>query len=125
MVVKTFSLKEISAYKKSSDLSNKIYSVVSAWQWFDKQTLGSQIVRSVDSISANIAEGFGRYHKKDKIKFFYNARGSAFESIHWLEKATERKLIPTKEIASLTIIFQELPKEINSLILLTNKNLKY
>lgn len=125
MEIKTFSLKEISAYKKSSDLSNKIYSVVSSWQWFDKQTLGSQIVRSVDSISSNIAEGFGRYHKKDKIKFYYNARGSAFESIHWLEKATERKLIPTKEIENLTVLFQELPKEINGLILITNKNLKY
>lgn len=64
MTTKTYSLKEISAYTKSSNISDKIHSIVSSWEWFDKQTLGTQIVRSVDSVSANIAEGFGRYHKK-------------------------------------------------------------
>jgi len=38
------------------------------WDYFAKKTVGEQFIDAVDSISANIAEGFGRYHKKDKIK---------------------------------------------------------
>ena len=42
--------------------------------------LKSQIRRSAESISANIAEAFGRFHKKDKINFYQYAKGSAFET---------------------------------------------
>jgi four helix bundle protein len=42
--------------------------------------LKSQIRRSAESISANIAEAFGRFHKKDKINFYYYAKGSAYET---------------------------------------------
>ncbi|MBA4411197.1 MAG: four helix bundle protein [Bacteroidota bacterium] len=45
-----------------------------------QKTIGAQFIEAADSISANIAEGFGRYHKKDKIKFYYYSRGSTFES---------------------------------------------
>lgn len=42
--------------------------------------LKSQIRKSAESISANIAEGFGRHHPKDKINFYRYARGSAMET---------------------------------------------
>jgi four helix bundle protein len=38
-----------------------------------------QIRRASTSVGANIAEGFGRFHYKEKIKFYYNARGSICE----------------------------------------------
>lgn len=41
--------------------------------------LGAQIKRAALSVPANIAEGFGRYHYLDKVKFFLNARGSLNE----------------------------------------------
>ena len=50
------------------------------WTNFQKSTVGHQLVRSADSISANIAEGFGRYHKKDKIKFYRSSMGSTTEN---------------------------------------------
>ena len=46
--------------------------------------MGGQFIRAVDSIGANIAEGYGRFHFRDKIKFYYNARGSLWETKHWL-----------------------------------------
>jgi len=55
------------------------------------QYCGNQFIRSVDSISANIAEGFGRYSKKDKVKFFRISFGSMYESLDWNEKALKRK----------------------------------
>lgn len=117
-------LENISAYTISRALANDIYTIVNSWKWLDKQTLGLQIIRSVDSIAANVAEGFGRYHKADKIKFYYNARGSALESIHWLSVAKERKLLNQQQYNELDATFQVLPKEINNLIRLTNLNLK-
>ena len=58
----------IDAYNTAFDLSNYIWDIVIRWDNFAKFTVGKQLVESADSISANVAEGFGRYHKKDKIK---------------------------------------------------------
>jgi len=63
------------------------------WGFFEKKTIGSQFVNAMYSISANIAEGFGRYHKKDKIKFYRYAQGSIKECYDWNEKSKYRGLI--------------------------------
>ncbi|WP_367119197.1 four helix bundle protein [uncultured Mucilaginibacter sp.] len=49
--------------------------IVLGWEYFSKDTLGKQLVRSADSIGANIAEGFGRYHFKENKNFCYFSRG--------------------------------------------------
>ena len=61
-------LNDVNAYKISFKLSNDIWEIILRWDYFTKDTVGKQFARAVDSISANIAEGFGRYNKKDKIK---------------------------------------------------------
>ena len=123
MVTKILKLEEITAYKIASELSDYVWEVVSKWDWFSKKTLGAQFTNSTDSIAGNIAEGYGRYHKNDKIKFYYNARGSAFESAHWSKKAYKRKLISEKEIDHILGELRNLPKEINGLISYTKKKL--
>lgn len=90
---------------------------------FFKDTVGKQFVRSIDSISANIAEGFGRYSKKDKIKFYRYARGSAYECLDWLEKIKIRELIKNEQYDYIFKILKSLPKEINYLISYTNSKL--
>jgi four helix bundle protein len=57
---KYLQLNDISAYKQSLSLSNYIWDIVSKWDYFSKDTVGKQFVRAADSISANIAEGFGK-----------------------------------------------------------------
>ncbi|WP_423147323.1 four helix bundle protein [Rubrolithibacter danxiaensis] len=86
MEKKYLQLVDISAYGKSYDLSNLVWSIVYNWEYFSRDTLGKQFVNAVDSISANIAEGFGRYHKKDKIKFYYYSFGSVKECTDWIIK---------------------------------------
>ena len=120
---KTVTLEELSSYKISLELADLIYRNVKNWQYLDQKTVGVQWIRSTDSISANIAEGFGRYHKKDKIKFFYNARASAFESGHWLKIASQRKILTSTEEKQILTLLQKLPREINYLIKFTNINL--
>lgn len=123
MATKYLHLKDIKAYIVSREISKAIWEEISKWDHFSKRTIGDQFIRAVDSIGANIAEGFGRYHKKDKIKFYFNARGSLYESLHWLNLAYERNLISIDPYNSLMAKLQTLPLEINYLIKVTNEKL--
>ncbi len=117
-------LNQITAYTKAFHLSNLVWGLVSSWNSFAKHTIGQQFVNAIDSISANIAEGFGRYHKKDKIKFYYYSFGSVKECLDWNEKAKVRKLINEDDYIKIFDILQVLPKEIHQLIKFTNERLK-
>ncbi|OQZ00412.1 MAG: hypothetical protein B6D35_06750 [Candidatus Brocadia sp. UTAMX2] len=97
--------------------------MVTKWDYFTKDTVGKQFVRAVDSISANIAEGFGRYFKKDKINFYRYGNGSIKESFDWNEKAEVRNLINKDEYQYIFNELQKLPKEINQLVKTTNTKL--
>jgi four helix bundle protein len=51
----------------------------------NQKHIGDQFLRAVDYIGANIAEGYGRYHYLDKVKFYYNSRAFHFEAFtHWI-----------------------------------------
>ena len=86
-------LEDLEVYQLSFELSNEIWEVYLQLPKQFKFNIGTQVVRAIDSIGANIAEGFGRYHYKDSMKFYYNAIGSLFESKHWLKLLYSRKLI--------------------------------
>ncbi len=53
---------ELEVYKLAEILANQIWEIVKKWDYFTKDTMGKQIVRSADSVCANIAEGRGRYN---------------------------------------------------------------
>lgn len=116
---------KIDAYVSSFNLSNKVWHTVLKWENFEQTTVGQQLVRACDSISANIAEGFGRYHKKDKIKFYKYSYGSMEETKDWLRKATVRKLITEEEKNEFIKLLEQMPKAINQLIQYTNEKLKH
>lgn len=118
-------LNDIDCYKKAFHLSNYIWDLVfEKWGNFERRTVGEQIVRAMDSISANIAEGFGRHYKKDKIRFYRIARGSLKECFDWTEKAKVRMLISEEDYKFIFSELNALPMQINILIKNTNANLK-
>ena len=81
----------------------------------NRKIIGSQYIRVIDSIGANIAEGYGRYHYLDKIKFYYNARVSYCEAItHWLELLHERHLINQNNYEIMIKISNELAPKLNT-----------
>ena len=121
---KYLKLNDIDSYKIAFQLSTNVWDVVLKWDYFAKKTIGAQFVNSTDSISANIAEGFGRYGKKDKIRFYRIAFGSMYESLDWNEKAIKRKLISDEEYKHVFSELNKLPKSIHSLIKYTNEKLK-
>ncbi|MFP5469978.1 MAG: four helix bundle protein [Bacteroidia bacterium] len=89
--VKTIDTLEV--YLLANELSDEIWNLVSVWSHFEKDTIGKQVVRSADSISANIAEGYGRFSYKENRQFCFYARGSILETKTWLLKAKNRNLI--------------------------------
>lgn len=119
-----FSIKDTRAYQLASEAGEIVWNEVQKWQWLEKKTIGIQWIESTDSISANLVEGFGRFHKRDRVKFYYNAKGSALESIEWTQKAKNRKLIGEEKAQEILGILEQLPREINFQIKYSMENLK-
>jgi len=117
-------LNDLTSYNTSFIFSNQVWDIVIKWDYFAKDTIGKQFVNAADSISANIAEGFGRYHKKDKIKFYYYSLGSVKECTDWLNKAKIRNLISEELFTKLNEAIEKLPREVHQLIKFTQERLK-
>jgi len=100
-----FNLDDLEVYQLAESFSDEIWFLVSEWDYFAKDTVGKQIVRSADSIGANIAEGYGRYHYKENRNFCYFSRGSIIETKGWLRKSKIRKLITVEQF---DILFEKL-----------------
>jgi four helix bundle protein len=109
-------LEKLEIYKISMEISDNVWRLTHKWSYFEKNTIGTQIVRSSDSISANISEGFGRYHYNDSRMFYYYARGSLYETITWLKKARDRGLIRTDEFEDLEQQCLRLTVKLNNFI---------
>lgn len=110
------SLHELQVFNLSMTLGEKVWSIVEKWNYFEKDTIGKQLVKSTDSISANISEGFGRYHFLENRNFCFYARGSLFETKTWITKAHQRKLINDMDFEVLQIEMNELGKKLNNYI---------
>jgi four helix bundle protein len=94
-------IEDLEIYQLSEALADEIWDIVSSWEYFAKDTVGKQIVRSSDSISANIAEGFGRFHYKENKNFCYFSRGSIIETKGWLKRSVKRNLISDEQYLDL------------------------
>ena len=110
------SIEELDMFKKTEQLCDEIWGAISRWDKFAKDTIGRQLVRGVDSIGANLAEGDGRYHFKEKLNFYYIARGSLKETCYWLRRAQNRQLLTPDQADHLFNQLQSVHRWINSLI---------
>ena len=104
--------RQLVAYRKACDLAGHARSEVFRWGSFDRWTVGLQLVRAADSIGANIAEGTGRWHGADRRRLFFIARGSLYETEHWLLESQRRGLIEWDYTADL----DEAARTLNGLI---------
>jgi four helix bundle protein len=91
-------LEKLETYKYALKLSDIVWKIYEQLDWHAKKVTGDQFVEATDSIGANIAEGYGRFHYLDKIKFYYNSRGSLLESRHWFNLIHKRKLIKDDQL---------------------------
>lgn len=107
-------LKDLEIYQISLVISGDAWLIYDKFDWQTKKVIGDQWVSCIDSIGANVAEGFGRFHYLDKNKFNYNARGSLLEATHWTKLLHQRKLISDKDLHYFFPVLEQLLKKLNS-----------
>ncbi len=114
MTMKTRGFEQLRVYQLSENLADEIWTIVRKWDPFAKETVGKQIVRAADSIGANIAEGTGRGTYPDNRRFVRTARGSLYETRHFLRRAFKRALLSRDKIEMLKPIVDELGPKLNA-----------
>lgn len=118
-------IQNLEVYKLARKLSELGWETYKKMDWQIKKINGDQFIESVDSTGANIAEGYGRFHYLDKIKFFYNARASLMEcNDHWIELLFERGKVEKDEYNTFKHIAKELSVKLNNFISATYKSKK-
>jgi four helix bundle protein len=103
---------QLTVYRLAVDLSDEIYETVARWPALARHSVGNQLIRSADSIGANIAEASGRYHAADRRRLLVIARGSLYETEHWMRRAEKRGLLPLRSSERL----DEIARLLNGLI---------
>lgn len=108
---------DLETWQKAHQLVIDIYKITKDFPREEQFGLTSQLKRASSSITANIAEGFERYHFNDKIRFYYQARGSTAEVQNFLILAKDLGLIESSK-------FDKLEKQVDEVRRLTNGLIK-
>ena len=107
---------DMPVWQKAMDLAVEIFKLTSSLPRSEDYGLTSQIRRSSNSVPSNIAEGFGRYHKKDKINFYYFASGSITETQSHLIYGDKVGYFEKEKVNSLFEKYNQLKHDINKVI---------
>jgi four helix bundle protein len=105
---------ELRVFKAAEVFADEIWAIVNEWETFAKLTVGKQLVRSADSIGANIAEGTGRGTDRDNQRFVRMARGSLNEAKYWLRRASRRKIIGPEQVEKMDKMIEEIGPSLNA-----------
>ena len=113
-------LSDLEVYKLARELSKTAWEIYESLDWQDKKTMGDQFLTATDSVGANTAEGYGRFHYLDRIKFYYNSRASLSEANdHWIELLNERGKIKKEKYNSYKTVAKDLGIRLNNFITTT------
>lgn len=115
-------IEDLEVYNEANQLAEIIWDIVAKWNFFAKDTVGKQIVKSSDSIAANILEGNGRFFYKENLQFCYYSRGSLYETKTWIEKSYKRKLIPDEGYEELMVRANSVQGKLNGYIKFLRNN---
>jgi four helix bundle protein len=107
---------DLDIYRLAEDLSDLVWDGFDHWPEKAQRTVGYQVIRSSDSIAANLAEGYGRYTPSDRKVFYRYARGSFEETKAWLRKLIRRKVLKEEEVRKYTDKVNELFPKLNAFI---------
>lgn len=110
------SFKEMPAWQQAMEIAETVYSLTDHLPKKEDYGLTSQLRRSALSISANIAEAFGRKHLLDKVNFYYHARGSLTEAQSHIEYSRRVGYLTDNDADSVDHALSKLYLELNKII---------
>jgi four helix bundle protein len=105
---------ELRVLQAAEVVADGIWRPVVQWDPFAREVVGGQLARAADSVGANIAEAFGRFHYGEKLQFLYYARGSLFETKYWLNRAQARDLMPSAQVQDYASQLTDLARQLNA-----------
>jgi len=114
---------DLDAWKLARALRQRVYATTRQFPAEERHVLISQLRRAALSITANIAEGFGRYSYRENIQFCRQARGSAYEVRDHLTSALDAGYIQVKECEEIDAVAQRVIQVLNGYIRATQKRL--
>ena len=114
-------LEDLDVYNLSIEMADEIWNIVITRNFLAQDTIGKQIIRSSDSIAANIAEGYGRYFFKENRQFCFYSRGSILETKTWIKKAKNRNLITEVQYNQLFTKLETIHFKLNAYMKLIGK----
>ncbi len=120
-----YTLEKLEVYNIAEEFSDEIWNIVDEWKFFLKDTIGKQIVRAADSISANIAEGYGRYYYRESKQFYFYSRGSVQEAKAWLGKCKRRKIMNEEKCDELLKKAEMILIKLNAYIKFVSKSIRH
>jgi len=100
-IIEFRTFEDLEVYKSAREFRKKMYGVARLLPDFEKYDLGSQIRRAAVSLTNNIAEGRGRYHFADQVRFFLGSRGSLQELVDDLNICDDKKSLKRDKVADL------------------------
>ncbi len=114
-------LEDLRILQLAETICDALWKRVVHWGPFARDMVGKQLVEAADSVGANIAEAYGRYHFGEKLTFLYYARGSLFETKYWLNRARARELLEAETVQSYSTELSTLAQQLNSLLAATRQ----
>jgi four helix bundle protein len=112
---------DLRVWQLARELRKQVYKLVRKFPAEEKFGLASQAQRAAVSITANIAEGFGRYSYQENIQFCRTARGSAFEVRDHLIAAEDLDYISAAEHQDADALAQRVIQTLNGYIRATKE----
>ena len=100
-------------YRDSLSLVKMAYALIESLPDAERYNLASQLRRAVVSVPLNIAEGYGRYHYPDRLRFFYIARGSLSETVSAFDVALTLGYCPSELVCEVRELAAVIEKNLN------------
>ena len=97
--IRTF--EDLDVWKVCRDLRMQVSIMARTFPKEEQYRLRDQLIRASRSVTANLAEGYGRFHYAENIQFARQARGSLYEIMDHLTVAQEEKLISDENFTSM------------------------
>ena len=110
----TLKFEDLRVLQAAESIADSMWQQVVRWDAFARETVGKQMARATDSIGANIAEAFGRFHHGEKLQFLYYARGSLCEKKYCLNRTLARELMPADQVQVYVSQLSDLARQLNA-----------
>lgn len=110
-------LQDLDVYRLARRLSSMAWEIYQRLTFQQRKVWGDQMLSAVDSVGANIAEGYARFHFSEKSRFYFISRASLSEGVeHWIDLGFEREIVSIQEFESFSKIRLDVQVKLNNMI---------